>query len=214
MNQQCILGKIGFKSEVLSFFRPFLTSSSELAAFEYMDNGVPTAVEYLSVDGSLVPSTSGLWTSGAENRFQVRDLYLFSSALEAISFFHFYKEKLRFPGQVGIVSLGLLPSFSQFHALRKVYANAKFHFVFAADLLGRVLDCRASLWTKQKSAGFLLARNSELVSVAWRGREFLVDTSKLSLHAFEKLLKLRSGVRTHKPPKPFNSFYELFLSSI
>src|SRR5690606_30408331 len=115
------------------------TSSADLACFEYSDGGETLATEYFGIQRMRIPSTTGFWEAGGENSVQVRNLFLFSSATEAFSFFHFFPDKLCYLEQIAVASLGLLPSSSQIAVLKSKYKYAKFHLVFGPDLLGRVI---------------------------------------------------------------------------
>ena len=215
MSPSCYLDEIGFKNEVLDFFGPyFIANSSHLVCFEYHIDLKLQANEYCSKEGTRIPSTNGIWFAGSESPALVRNLYLFSSALEALSFFHFFTDKLQCPEQIAIISVGISPSFGQISQLKSIYKNARIHLVFETALLGRLFDCRLSLWIKGKDAKFSFIKEKEAISIDFRNKNYLIPTSQLSLFAFEKRLGLRSGIRTHKPPKNFNSFYELLLSSI
>ncbi len=215
MSHACYLEELGFKNKVLDFFEPyFVINSSDCVGFEYYVNLKLQATEYCSKEGTRIPSTSGIWITGSDSPPLVRNLYLFSSALEALSFFHFFTDKLRYPEQIAIISLGILPSLAQVNQLKTVYRNAKIHFVFEAALLGRVFDCRLFLWIKNKDGKFSFIKERNAISIDFRCKTYQISVSQLSLFAFEKRLGLRSGIRTHKPPVNFNSFYELLLSSI
>lgn len=215
MSHACYLEELGFKNKVLDFFEPyFVINSSDCVGFEYYVNLKLHATEYCSKEGTRIPSTSGIWIAGSESPPLVRNLYLFSSALEALAFFQFFTDKLLYPEQIAIISVGILPSYSQISQLKTAYRNAKIHFVFEAALLGKIFDCRLSLWIKDKDAKFSFFRDRESISIALRSKNYQISASQISLFSFEKRLGLRSGIRTHKPPKNFNSFFELLLGSI
>lgn len=215
MSSSCYLEEIGFKNKVLDFFGfYFITNSSDLVCFEYHVDLKRQATEYCSKEGTRIPSTSGVWFAGSESPLLVRNLYVFSSALEALSFFHFFTDRLQYPEQIAIISVGILPSFGQISKLKSVYKNAKIHFVFETALLGRLFDCRLSLWIKNKDARFSFIKEREAISINFRSKNYQISETQISLFAFEKRLGLRSGIRTHKPPKNFNTFFELLLGSI
>ena len=139
MSLSCYLAEIGFKNKILDFFGPyFTTNSSDLVCFEYRSDLKLQATEHCSKEGSRIPSTSGIWLAGSECPPLVRNLYLFSSALEALSFFHFFTDKLQYPEQIAIVSAGILPSNPQISQLKTAYRNEQIHLVYDDYNLGRL----------------------------------------------------------------------------
>lgn len=208
-----ILQKAGFKEEVLLFFEnSFFSDSTGRALFPYNSNGSGADVEILSLESHRVPNTVEIWKAGGELPALVRRVYVFSSAINAIAFFHFYPDKLRPPEHVAVASLGLVPCKLQSEYLGGKYPNAKVFAVFDNDILGRVADCKLALWLKGKDAKFMY--EAETLKINYQGRLYQNPGSDFSLFSFQKQTRLRLGVRTYKPGKYHNSFYILFTHSI
>lgn len=208
-----ILQKEGFKEEVLLFFEnSFFSDSSGRVLFPYKSNGNAEDLEILYPEAHSVPNTVEIWKAGGELPALVRRVYVFSSAINSIAFFHFYPDKLRQPEHVAVASLGLVPCKLQVQYLDGKYPNAEVCVVFDNDILGRVADCKLALWLKGKDARFKY--EAETLKINYQGRLYHISESDFSLFSFQKQTGLRLGVRTYKPGKYHNSFYSLFTYSI
>ncbi len=208
-----ILQKAGFKEEVLLFFEnSFFSDSTGRALFPYNSNSNGADVEILSLESHRVPNTVEIWEAGGELPALVRRVYVFSSAINAIAFFHFYPDKLRQPEYVAVASLGLVPCKLQVQYLDDKYPNAEVCVVFDNDILGRVADCKVALWLKENDAAFMY--EAETLKINYHGRPYHISESDFSLFNFQKQTGLRLRVRTYKPGKYHNSFYSLFTYSI
>lgn len=145
--------------------------------------------------------------AGVYDPVMVRSHYLFYSAIEALCFCNLNNGCLERPGSSAFTLLGLLPVAVQIRKLQAQLPNAKVFTVLDNDLLGRTLDCKIALWSKNKDAGFYLHKDRVMCNYQTRTYRFLEN--EFSLHRFEKLSGLRSGIRTYKPKAGFVSFSEL-----
>ncbi|WP_298938287.1 hypothetical protein [uncultured Dysgonomonas sp.] len=108
-------------------------------------------------------------------------------------------------------SLGLLPTKEQFTWLKIQFPNAKIHTIFDNGISGRVADCKVATWQIGKNARFSLADDHG--EFYYNKKKHRIPVNIFSLSRFEKLSGIRSGVRTHKPKAPFETFYLSFINS-
>ncbi len=208
-----VLSALGIKPAVQDFFAPWLKMTAEEEVGLVYPGGEKSPVwEIISPYGSLVPTTGGVWCAGAEHPLMVRHNFLFYSATEALCFCSLHTRWLSRPGSIVFSALGLLPSVGQIGMLRRRFPNSRLHIVFGSDLPGRVMDCKAALWSKGKNAHFLVQQDG--VSVHYLGKTFLIPVPKFSLHRFERESGLRAGLRTHKPKAGFSSFLEMIRADL
>lgn len=199
---------VHFRPEVISFFRPFLN----LAAEDKLIIPYSTRVnEIWSPEIHLLPSTTEIWLAGELSQL-ASDLYISYSAAELISFVS------RQPGmlnnireQQAFAALGLLPDRSQVDQLKARYPQTHWHLLFGSDLIGKITDARVASWYKAHPAKFRL--EEQWLVASFRGRTFYFNPDFFSLHQFEKVTGLRSGIRTHKPRQGRSSFIHTLMNT-
>lgn len=177
---------------VLDYFVPWM---------EKAPNGELT-FKSSEIDKSMLISQAGVY-----DPVMVRNHYLFYSAIEVLCFCNLNIGCLKMPGSSAFTLLGLLPVAVQIRRLQTYLPNAKVFTVLDNDLLGRTLDCKIALWSKNKDAGFFL--HNGVVICNFQDRTYRFRENEFSLHRFEKFSGLRSGIRTYKPKVGFVSFAEL-----
>jgi len=149
------LERKGYRKDVIEFFEPYYNISADgTIRFPYHLNKQGVEAERVSNQRTFVPNSQGLWEAAGEIPILVRNLFIFSSALESLTFFHFYPNKLKTREQLAIVSLGLVPGKTQVKYLQNKYPNAKVHLIFDSTILGKIIDCKLALWFKNKDAQF------------------------------------------------------------
>lgn len=176
---------------VLDFFVPWTDKSA---------NGE------LSFKSSEINKSVGFCLAGVYDPVMVRHHYLFYSAIEALCFCNLYTGCLERPGSSAFTVLGLLPVAVQIRQLQLYFPNAKVFTVLDNDLLGCALDCKIALWSKNKDAAFYLHKGSMICN--YQDSIYRFPEHEFSLHRFQQLSGLRSGIRTFKPKAGFISFAE------
>lgn len=144
--------------------------------------------------------TNGLWFAGDQHK--PSNIFLFFSAMEAVAFAHLNTSKFNGFNRCLFVALGVRPSKQQTDLLKKQFKECKFHTVFSNDLIGKVYDCKASLWLTNKDCSFTLV--NDFVSItAVTDKEFPKTTSigrsRFSYFSFHRQFGKRSNIKTHKP---------------
>lgn len=184
------LGNIG--SFVLDFFAPWMVESPD---------------GELSFKSSEIDKSVMTCQAGVHDPAMVRRHYLFYSAIEVFCFCNLNAGCLERPGSSAFTLLGLLPVAEEIKKLLFDLPNAKIFTVLDNDILGRTLDCKIALWSKNKDAGFYLHKDSMMCN--YQNRTYQFRENEFSLSRFEKSCGLRSGIRTYKPKAGFVSFAEL-----
>ncbi len=196
---------------VLSFFRDHFTNTDSSLQFVFQNNEGGAVTEYLSKGLHLTPSTDGIWLVYKGFPSQVKHLFLSHSATDILCFCHYGTGWLNPSHSVAFAALGLIVSYGQIHFLKRLFFNAKFHLLFDDGITGRVSDCKAALWLKDKEADFVA--NGDDLHVFYNQNKFLIPIKLFSLNRFEKMVGIRSDIRTHKPRHGFNSYYDMFVGT-
>ncbi len=196
---------------VLSFFRDQFIKSDSSLQFIYQSSEGGAVTEYLSKDLHLTPSTDGIWLVYKGFPSQVRHLFLSHSATDILCFCHYNTGWLDSSDGVVFAALGLVVSSGQIHFLKRMFLNAKFHLLFDEGITGRVSDCKVAIWLNGKDATFLV--NGDDLHIFYNQNKFIIPIQQFSLHRFEKVVGIRSGIRTHKPKHGFISYYDMFVDT-
>jgi len=198
---------LNIRTEAADFFKPFYQNGPDGAVlFSY----AKTAFESWTLRSHRIPVTHEIWLAGAAYPNLITDLYIGYSAAELVCFASQHThDTLRQPEHQAFASLGLLPEDKQVQFLKTLFPYARWHLVFHADLLGKIADAAIAAWYKCYPVSFRI--NDSRISIKFRGKAFYFDSSTFSLHRFEVATGLRSGIRTHKPPRGLQSFTKLQL---
>lgn len=188
-----LLSKLGVPPEVQAFFH----IDVDALYFWYGD-----AFEHFGDDFHLIPTTTGIWMAGSDSS---REVIVTTAAMEAVAFLAVNMHRYRDMNLLTFLALGNLPCPVHFKWMLDKFPNRKFTLVFADDLLGRLFDVRVGAALHKKQTRFVLADN--LVHITCEGVQYDLEAETLSLNAFEKASRLRTGVRTFKP-KEFNTFLD------
>ena len=178
--------------QVQDFFAPWL-------------NGITEGELHFTSPDFHTPA--GLCPAGVSDPVMVRHHFLCYSAIEVLCFCNQHTNWLERPGSSAFTPLGLFPSAGQIKQLQLCFPNAKIFTVLDNDLIGRTLDCKLALWSKNRDAGFYLRRDNMMCN--YLDKIFWIPEKEFSLHRFQQLSGLRSGIRTFKPRVGFISFLEL-----
>lgn len=195
-----------FHIRVLEYFKTWVNFTGKELEFIYSWEGEVLAKEVYCSKYSRVPVTTGIWLAAPALAAPVAHLFIFYSAIEALSFFSLYARSDSPAGSLAFAAIGLHPTMNQIRALRARFKHAKIHLVFGRELPSRILDCKAALWTKGIEMQFHLLSSS----IYWhhKGRNYYLHQDHFSLFQFEQTCGIRFGIRTHKPLAGFNSYLQ------
>lgn len=186
------------------FCNHLLRDDVDRLVFKFFDNTVFCDNEVFGVN-TIKLSSGGIWCAGEHKR--TRNVFLFFSAIEAIVFCHFNLLKYNINDSCLFVALGVNPSKSQVYYLKEKYPNATFHAIFGKDLIGRIYDCKVSLWLIQKDCNFSVS--DSLVTVESKSKTLNIERSKFSYSLFCRSFSKRINLKIHKPlGSSANSFLE------
>jgi len=198
------------KQVVLEYFSKYYRRTSEGLEFNLMAGEKIVAREHWNIQGLQTPKTKGIWTVSSPFS-QPRDLFIAFSATDILCFCHFYTNWLKSSNHVAFLAVGTRPDISKVKQIREMFPLAKVHLLFDNDLIGRVTDCKISVWLSKRNVVFELTDSH--VKCKTRDGTFWLGVEMFSLHQFIKVSGFRTNVRTHKPRKGFGSFYNLFTGS-
>jgi hypothetical protein len=181
--------KLGISEETLAFF------NISQPVFHYGGD-----VEYYSINYHRVPTTPEMWFGG---NFQANNIILSNSVIEMISYYNIHATNAFY------ISLGNQPLITQLTYLRSKYGRRKITVLFGNDITGRLQDIYAAASIRSKPLQMQL--NNEVIEIVFDSRQYDFDPHQLSLNAFEKATKFRSGIRTRKS-KSHTTFFNQLLS--
>ncbi|WPU96450.1 hypothetical protein SNE25_13060 [Mucilaginibacter sabulilitoris] len=196
------LTRLGIRSEVQRFFRPFYTSDAlGNLVFAYGE-----AAEHFGFAFHKVPVTDGFWFAGNLAFSQVRLVILSASALDAVSWLN--KKLPAFPQTENLlfVALGAGISDAQLLWIGTNFANKQVRLLFGRDLLGRIADLKLAAAIKGWPLSVYLGQRDQLI-IYFRNRHFVFRREQFSLAAFERVAGVRFGVATDKP-KVYPTFFD------
>ncbi|MFI5160504.1 MAG: hypothetical protein ACHQHN_04465 [Sphingobacteriales bacterium] len=146
------------------------------------------------------PSDSELWTAGEPTL--ATEIFICGSAMDAICYLHLNYHLFNRPEQLLFMSFKGTPS----NKKPKSLYGARYHLLFANDLLGHVGDLKFACWLCNYRIWIEYFAGGKL-KINFRCREYLIDEKIFTLNYFERKSKYRFGVSTHKP-KIHNTFFE------
>lgn len=200
------------KAEVRNFFAPYMEMFEDRILFPYTFENQIIDNECWNEKGVRNPVSKGVWLATDSLPVSVTDLFIGHSAGDIMCFCHYYPNWVIPNCSNAFASLGLLPTKEQFTSLKTLFPNAKIHTVFDGGISGRVADCKVASWQLDKSTRFSLSNDH--VEVHDNKKKYCIPVSIFSLNRFERFSGIRTGIRTHKPKAPFETFCQSFINGV
>ncbi len=195
------------KPAVQDFFIPHIyIEEFKENIFLYTNGDEKQAKEHWTYQGVRTPSCKSIWLVYDNLPIAISNLFIACSVSDILCFCHYYPNWVTSNSSSAFASLGLLPCKEQFLYLRRYFPNAKIHTLFDKTISGHVMDCRVATWQLDLSAKFWFEGN-EMKFQCMR-KHFKIHCDIFSLHQFERSISKQSGIRTHKPKKPWGTFYQ------
>lgn len=196
------LTRLGVRSEVQRFFRPFYTSDT-LGNLVFTYGG---DAEHFGFAFHRVPVTDTIWLAGNLQFSQVRMVILSASALDAVSWLN--KKLPAFPQTENLLflALGAGVSDAQLLWIRAHLECKAFRLLFGRDVLGRIADLKLAAAIKGWPLSVYLSEGEQM-AVSFRSRIFSFSQENFSLAVFERVAGVRFGVATDKP-KVHNTYFD------
>lgn len=186
-----LLEKLGVPRNVRLFFKPYFSIQCDGSLlFRFGDE-----FEHFGIGLHRVPTAIHPWIAGDGPL-----LFYGFSAMEAIAFLSLNHQRFPDLRSLRFVATG------NFLAKPPIFPFQKCSLLFGNDLTGRLTDIRYSLYLKHKIG--TLAYQAGKVRFALSATTFMLAEYSVSLYAFEKAAGLRSGIRTYKPPQPYDTFLQ------
>ncbi len=200
------------KAEVRNFFAPYVDMVDDKILFPYTMGNQVIDHERWNENGVGIPVCKGMWLVSESLPVSVTHLFVGHSASDLACFCHYHPNWINLHCLSAFASLGLLPTKQQFTSLKTLFPNAKIHTVFDAGISGCVVDCKLATWQLGKNARFRLA--DDHAEFYYNKKKYRIPVNIFSLSRFEKLSGIRSGIRTHKPKVPFETFCQSFTNGL
>jgi len=197
------LTRLGVRPEVQEFFAPFYMEDVQgNLLFDYGD-----ATEHYGFAFHRVPVSENCWLAGNPDLNLVSKVFICSSAMEAIAFYHFRYADYPQPQCILFLSVGTQPNPAQFRWIAEVLSGRDYRLVFGdplPDRAGELITAAALSKLPLK-----ISINENHVLVEFRLKLYRMSLTAFSLHAFEKLSRYRFGVRTLRPKNVDSYFSQL-----
>lgn len=175
--------------------------------FDYGD-----AQEHFGMSFHRVPQSCGLWMWGGKIVSLVSEVFICSSAMEAIAYLSLNYYRHPQEGNLLFVALGTFPSGEQLARFRADLKHKKCSLVFGNCLLGRTADLKVSAGLRGVPIAVRLCSSGSIVEVLYSGGKYSFKPDELSLKAFENAAGFRSGARTRKA-RNYNTYLDLLRSA-
>jgi len=195
------LTRLGVRAEVQEFFASFYQADTNgNLVFDY--GGETEAYGFAF---HRVPVSGGLWVAGQENSRLAGQVFICSSAMEALSFLAF--RYTAYPDTSGLLFISIGPGLNDSH-LQPVCSSLpekKCTLLFGNDFVGKVTDLKIAAGIRKVPVA--VYEQDGICTVNFRNRNYSFHTDAFSLNAFEKQAGYRFNIRTLKP-KGFNTFFD------
>ncbi|MEI6950257.1 hypothetical protein V9K67_23955 [Paraflavisolibacter sp. H34] len=207
--------------ETLRLFLPFIRtvsytrwwSGNQSLAFPFTLPGseaeiVGLELEHYQFRGNA-PGTDrqeGCWCARFSCPSNISDIFLFEAAVDALSFFELYHQKLLVEN-CAFVSLGGSPAQGQLLRLAAAFPGARFTTGFTNDFQGNLYDIEVACILMNKEYSVL--KNDGHLTITLDGREYPLDPATCSLAAFRRKTGLRPILKALKPvqARSFNQMH-------
>lgn len=208
-NVNVYLSKIGFEAAIWQFFfgsdAIFQDGMIQLPIIRPLLNE-EFQNEILFLDGrrSVPVQTYFQFNEGILHRF---DVYIFQSATDALAYVQL---KDMIDSEVVFLVLGKNPSETLLQHVKSKFKGSRFFLAYPNNPLAKIAEIRIIGFLAEERLGLELKDNRFLCN--YRNRIASIPLESVSLSAVLKLTGFRPKIRTLKPPKSYDSFYELLRS--
>lgn len=197
------LMRLGVRPEVQEFFEPHFRAHEDSGlVFNYGD-----ALEHYGFAFHRVPFSDNHWMAGNTNFNMVSRVFLCSSAMEAIAFYHYHYASYPHFENLLFISLGITPNNNQFRWLYENLPGKQFRLVFGSGLLERAGDLKTA--AALMGLPLNLTIGGDQVVIQFRLKTYKMPADSFSLSAFEKLSGCRFRVKTMRPKNGGSYFGQL-----
>ncbi|MDR6943664.1 hypothetical protein [Mucilaginibacter pocheonensis] len=150
--------------------------------------------EYFSENIHRVPVTNNLWMAG--DQF-ARQVIITFSAVEAIALLTLNQTTYPNFNDLLFIATGARISNAQLNWIRLNLKGREFTLAFGDELIGRITDIKVATAIRNKAVKLTFQEGNV---IAWlKEKKTVFEEDKLSLHAFETALGVRTMIRTCKP---------------
>ena len=208
-------GKGDFYNIAFPYTKP---GSSEITNFELRNYGKEKGFKGMAEGGN---KSDSLWIATlSEDPQLVKNVYLFESAIDAMSYYELNKDKIDLTNTV-LSSVGGYVSDNQIKNANNTYPHAAFHSGFDNDLNGHIYDIKTEALLAQREIAIKKNPTTGNIDVHFgitregqNPRVFSYKESELSLAKFRKESQIRGGnLIVHKPKSGFKDFNEVLKNS-
>ena len=154
--------------------------------------------ERVSSSLHTIPVTQSLWIAFAPERYPIKHVIVSHSAMECICFLSLNTHRFPKLYAIALIATGLRPSFCQAMEIRRLFPNSKKYTVFGNDLFGSLADIVIATGIRRIPVAFAVDNCGD-INVSFRSQQHQLSEENFSLNHFEKIIKIRLGVRTFKP---------------
>jgi len=197
------LTRLGVRQEVQEFFAPYYYTDEQCGLlFDYGD-----AAEHFGFAFHRIPFSENCWLAGNMNFNMVGKVFICSSAMEAISFYHFNYSFYPCPDNLLFLSVAARPNAGQLRWINENLSGRDCQLVFGNGLLDKVGELKTA-------AGLLkvplnISVTTDDVHIHFRLKAYVLPIAEFSLNAFEKLAGYRFKIKTARSKSSGSYFAQL-----
>jgi hypothetical protein len=194
------LTRLGIRQEVQEFFAPYYGDEVGNLLFNYGD-----AAEQFGFAFHRIPVSENCWLAGNLNFNMVSRVLICSSAMEAISFYHFKYAVYPHSDNLLFLSLGMRPNTSQFRWISANLPGKEYFLVFGNSLLDKAAELKTA--AALLKVPLIISVIADEVNIHFRLKEYVIPLTAFSLSSFEKLSGYRFKIKTARS-KNGDSYFE------
>ncbi|WP_316847244.1 hypothetical protein [Pedobacter psychrodurus] len=178
----------------------FRTDISGSVIFDY--NGGLS--EYFGKDGHLIAVAGDFWSSSVVNLNIVTQVFICSSAMEAVAFLHFNPSRFTRPDELLFIAIG--PDYHFPGEILKQTGKVQINLLLGGDLIENLRTIKFCMDYRGIAVHFTLG--DEMVFFKLPGNIFCIPQQLISLRRFFLLVKIRPFFRQYVPKSKISFLHE------
>jgi len=197
------LTRLVVRPEVQQYFAPFyLEDRQGNLLFDYGD-----ALEHYGFTFHRIPVSENCWLGGNPDFNLVSHVFICSSAMEAMAFYHYKYSVYPQADRLLFLALGSYPNACQFRWIAENLPGKDYRLVFGNTLLDRVGELVTAAALSRLPLNVRISEDQ--VTIQFRLKEYKIAIATFSLSAFERRSGYRFAIKTERPKDAESYFSQL-----
>lgn len=163
--------------------------------------------EYFGLEFHTVPTSGGYWASKSIELNLIREIFVCSSAMEAIAFLYFNAH--HYNRQDELLFLAIAPRYNYPAKLSALGQDVKVNLLFGIEVFDILRCIKFCLDFKSTKVRFYF--EGESIQCLMADQTLSIQQKRISIRKFYSLCGIRPFFRQHKP-KTYTSFLNQFIN--